>query len=535
MKLLWSVVTLAVGVTLLAVGVTGLRAAGAGTRSEFVRVGGVPVEVVVPTGDRVRRPAVVVVHGYAGSGRLMRPFADTLVRRGYVVALPDLAGHAANTRPLTGGNAIDRETAAVVGLLRARSDVDPAKVALLGHSMGAAAVVRAGSADQEIPATVAISLGDGEAAAVRPGPRRLLLVAGALEPGGIRATTREAGRVEGRRVVTVPLVEHVGVLFAERTHDEAARWLDDALGHRPERAGVAAAGRVGGGALVLVGALLVLATAVTAVGRRGRRPGRSGRSDRSGRSGGSGAPGADRLVWLGGAVLAAPVVGIVAGLVLARVLPAPVSGYLVGYLGGAGAVLLAADLVRRHALRQDDSGQATGGAQVHVGGQGGARSPVRAGEREGAGTREEAGTHEEAGARFRSWAVAVGVAVAATVAVVVPVHAGLTAMAPHGGHLLMVGLLAVAVGVVIAGAQTTGGPLWTVLVLVVVCLPLPVAAGVGLAPGFLVLIGPLVAVLFAVYFAVVGLAWRVGIPLWQTVAAGALLVAWPVATALPLG
>jgi alpha-beta hydrolase superfamily lysophospholipase len=482
MKLLWSAAAFVVGVALIAPGVAGLRAAGDGTRSDRVRVGGVPVEVVRPAGDGERRPAVVVVHGYAGSGRLMRPFADTLVRRGYVVALPDLAGHAANTRPLTGGPAIDREVASVVGHLRGRPDVDPARVALLGHSMGAAAVVRAGSADQGIPATVAVSLGDEEAAAVRPGPRGLLLVAGALEPGGIRTTTREAGRVEGRRVVTVPMVEHVGVLFAERTHDEAARWLDAALGHRPERAGVAAADRVGAGALVLVGALLVLAAAVTAVGRRGRR------TDRP-----SGV-GPDRLVWLGGAVVAAPVVGIVAGLVLSRVLPAPVSGYLVGYLGGAGAVLLVAELVRRRRVQGSGS----------IGGP-------------------------------RSWAVGAGLAVAAAVAVVVPVHAGLTAMVPHGGHRSMVALLALATAAAIAGALTTGRPLWTILVLVAVCLPLPVAAAVGLAPGFLVLIGPLVAVLFVVYFAVVGLAWRAGVPLWQTTAAGALVVAWPVATALPLG
>ena len=47
-----------------------------------------------------------------------------------------------------------REIAAVVGQLRTRPDVDPARVALLGHSMGAAAVVRAGSADRTAQTTV---------------------------------------------------------------------------------------------------------------------------------------------------------------------------------------------------------------------------------------------------------------------------------------------------------------------------------------------------------------------------------------------
>jgi pimeloyl-ACP methyl ester carboxylesterase len=526
---LWSAPAV-VGVALLATGVVGLGAAGEGMRSQAVRVGGVPVEVVRPAVAGAGRPAVVVVHGYAGSGRLMRPFADTLVRRGYVVALPDLAGHGANTRPLTGPG-IDREIAAVVGYLRTRPDVDPARVALLGHSMGAAAVVRAGSADPAIPATVAISLGDDEAGALRPGPRRLLLVAGALEPGGILSTTRTAGRAEGRRVVTVPWVEHVSVLFAGRTHDEAARWLDDALAHRPEVAGVAGSRRVGAGAATLAGALLVLAAGLLFLGRAragGEQIGTAGTGTTGAGLSGPAAPadtartgaGPAALWWLGGAVLLAPVAGIIGGLLLARVLPAPVSGYLVGYFAGAGAVLLAGDLARRHR-----------------GGTGRQHPSVPRRPEMPTVARAEMPTEMPAVARTEMPAVvpAVGLAVVVGPAVIVSVHAGLTAMVPHGGHRWQVALLALATAVLLAGAQTAGRPLWTVGVLALVCLPLPAAALVGLAPGFLMLIAPLVAILFAVHLAVVALAWRAGIPAWRTVAAGALVIAWPVATALPLG
>ncbi|MBF9134038.1 alpha/beta fold hydrolase, partial [Plantactinospora sp. S1510] len=160
---------LSLGVLLLVAGVLGVGYAGRDLRSASVHVADVPVEVVRPVGGGVGRPAVVVAHGYAGSGRLMRPFADTLARRGYVVALPDLAGHAANVRPPTGPDEIDRELAAVVRYVRNLPEVDPARVALLGHSMGAGAVVRVGAADPLIAATVAISLGDGAAAALRPG------------------------------------------------------------------------------------------------------------------------------------------------------------------------------------------------------------------------------------------------------------------------------------------------------------------------------------------------------------------------------
>lgn len=155
-------------------------------------------------------------------------------------------------------------------------------------------------------------------------------------------------------------------------------------------------------------------------------------------------------------------------------------------LGGAGIVLLAADAVRRRVTGE----------------------PYRF-----------------TGDRWRATVFGAGLAVVAGVAVAVPTHVGLTAMVPHGGHLVMVALLAIAVAVLLCGAQTAGGPLWTIAAVVLVCLPIPAAALVGLAPGFLMLISPLVAILFAVYAVLAAVAWRAGIPLWRTVAAGALVIA----------
>jgi hypothetical protein len=61
-----------------------------------------------------------------------------------------------------------------------------------------------------------------------------------------------------------------------------------------------------------------------------------------------------------------------------------------------------------------------------------------------------------------------------------------------------------------------------------------VAALAGLAPGFIVVVTPLIAALFAVSLVIAGAARLRGAPVWCTVPAGALVVAWPVATALPL-
>ena len=262
------------GVLLVAAGVAGLWTAALDLYTESARVAGVPVELVLPASnvgsDATPMPAVVVAHGYAGSGRLMRPFADTLARRGYLVALPDLAGHAANTRPFTDIDEAVRDLDAVVRYLRGRPDVDPTRIALLGHSMGASAVVRAGAADQQIAATVAISLGDDEAAALRPGPRNLMLIHGALEPGLAAVTGQALANTDHGEQLAVPFVEHVGVLYADTTHRRAARWIDDGVGYRPDKPTIEAHRRVAGGAATLLGLLLLLTAVV--IRRRGTAP-----------------------------------------------------------------------------------------------------------------------------------------------------------------------------------------------------------------------------------------------------------------------
>ncbi|MFC6020846.1 alpha/beta fold hydrolase [Plantactinospora solaniradicis] len=488
-----------IGVLLLVAGALVVGYAGRDLRSASVHVADVPVEVVRPVGGGAGRPAVVVAHGYAGSGRLMRPFADTLVRRGYVVALPDLAGHAANTGQATGPDEIDRELAAVVRYVRGLPEVDPARVALLGHSMGAAAVVRVGAADPLIAATVAISLGDSTAAALQPGPRHLLLVVGALEPAGIRSVSQAAvaDGSAGRRMVRVSFVEHVGVLYASRTHREAARWLDDALRHQPERQVVAAKRRVAAGGLIMIGTLLlVIAALIRPSARHAPSP-----------PAGSVLPVREPMAWLVGAVLVAPVPALVGGWLSTRMLPAPVSGYLVGYFALAGATLATAAVVarRRAGARpaEDDAGDPVGSLR-----------------------------HDTA--PWTAAASAVALAVAASAAVVVPIHLGLTSVVPHGSRWWLIGLLVLATGALLGGANALVRPAWSIAVLAAVCLPIPIAATVGLAPGFLALVTPLIAALLALYVLVAGVAWLTGMPWWRTIPAGALMVAWPVATALPI-
>ncbi|MEU8818972.1 alpha/beta fold hydrolase [Actinoplanes sp. NPDC048796] len=242
-------------------GATGLglvaSAGGAATPGREV-VEGVPLYETHPAGLKPgeRRPGVVVAHGYAGSAKLMMPFADTLAARGYVVVLLDFAGHGANSAARTGNAALQRELEVAVTHLRGLPDVDGARIALVGHSMGASAVTEYAAAHPEIVTTTAISLPavpDGQ-------PKNLLLLVGGNEFPGFRTTATEAAaRIADSRAVTIPGVEHISILYAPRTHRETIDWLDQHFGGPITRAAIPSPlHRMAGAGLLFAGFLVGL-------------------------------------------------------------------------------------------------------------------------------------------------------------------------------------------------------------------------------------------------------------------------------------
>ncbi|MGH1562100.1 alpha/beta hydrolase family protein [Mumia sp. DW29H23] len=112
-------------------------------RSEDLRISGL---MHVPHGA-VELPAVVLAHGYQDprtyrSGNSMTELQDRLARSGYVVLITDYRNHAAsdhdadNDATLRTGYTVDVVNA-VVALRRAGFDaVDPARIGLIGRSMG---------------------------------------------------------------------------------------------------------------------------------------------------------------------------------------------------------------------------------------------------------------------------------------------------------------------------------------------------------------------------------------------------------------
>ncbi|MEV4478923.1 alpha/beta fold hydrolase [Micromonospora coxensis] len=474
-------------------GAVGLVRADAGATTRQVTVGGVPLTEVRAGPVEGRRPGVVIAHGFAGSARLMRPLADTVARQGAVALLFDFAGHGANPARLPGAGrdaaetraALARDLAVAVAHLRTLPDVDPARIVLVGHSMGAGAVTRYAAGHPDIARTVAISLPDGDD--LPDGrPEGLLLIVGGAEFPDFRDTaeaTARRGDPAGRRLVVVPGVEHISVLFAGRTHREVAAWVGGGGGAPPWPVARA----VSAGLLLLGAGLGFVPLVGLLLGRRRPAPPRP-------------APPTSVVA----AVAVGAGVGVAALAPTAR-LPLAVGGYVTGFLLVTGGLLVAA--ARWWPL--------PGPAAALPGP---AAAPV--------GPRRDVGA-VVAGLLLTGYAVG---------AVAVPIHLGLTSALPVGARWWLLPLVAAGCLAFLTGAElvTGGRSLRYAAVGASAVLALTGAAVAGLAPGFVLLVVPLFAVLVAWQAAWAAVLRRAGAPRWLPALVGAVLLAWPVATTLPL-
>ncbi|MET0493285.1 MAG: alpha/beta fold hydrolase [Actinoplanes sp.] len=478
-------------VVLVAAGAGAWLLAGAGgssTRQHTV-VDGVPLDVVHPAISE-RRPGVVVAHGFAGSARLMAQFGDTLSARGYVVVLLDFTGHGANTDPLPDGSAstgdsttaLQHDLDVAVTHLRGLSDVDPSRISLVGHSMGASAVTRYAAAHPEIAATVAISLPD--ASTVQPDrPARLLLLVGALEFPNFHTEAKTAAGPGGadRSLMVVPGVEHISILYAPRTHRETADWLDQRAGDplpSPIR-------RVSGAALLLLSLLVglyPLARLLLGATRAGWPR--------------LAVPHFGRIVVVAGA--ATGFAALVAPLLPSNDLPLAVGGYVIGLTALTAVLILAY--------------QRWFGASTES-----PAPPASAG-------------------RVRLVVAAAVLIAYAGVTIAVPMHLGLTHAVPVGARWWLLPLVWAGFALLAYAAEKiAGGNSFGVLtVSAIAMVALAGAAVVGLTSTFVLLVVPLLAVLLlwqAIWSAVLH---RFAAPKWLIALVGSLVVGWPIATALPM-
>lgn len=213
----------------------------------------------IPPGGGTHLPAVVIVHGYlANSGFVEVPWAADVTHLGMVGLFVDRRGHGRS-----GGDwwpaghdgdlrlsQLAPDIRAAVAHLRSRAPlVDPARIALVGHSDGGTGAIMAASADWDVAATVSLS------ASVAPweyvnhvAPRDLLLLYGdedrfiladtdlLLIDSATRGYLHGEGAVgsladgSARRLLRVRGYGHLDVLFSDTARRTALEWLAGAMG-----------------------------------------------------------------------------------------------------------------------------------------------------------------------------------------------------------------------------------------------------------------------------------------------------------------
>jgi dienelactone hydrolase len=211
----------------------GIAVARSGLEVRSLQKEGIPLLYLAPQGAS-GIPGVLVAHGFAGSKQLMLGYGHVLAHAGYAVMLWDFDGHGANGTPLQRYELQQNLDVALQALLE-QPQVDPSRLALLGHSMGSGIVMNAGIHERDrFAATVAVS---PTGANVTPqSPRNLQLQAGSgegrfvsnaerlLAQAGGENTNLETG--QGRELVIIPGVEHITILFSDGSHEAALRWLN---------------------------------------------------------------------------------------------------------------------------------------------------------------------------------------------------------------------------------------------------------------------------------------------------------------------
>jgi len=240
-------IAVALGLSLVFLSLWQILAAQQGLRIVQIPNTTPPVTVFSPAGGNAAlRPVVLVGHGFAGSGTVMRGFSLTLAHAGYTVVTWDFDGHGANPRPFppdwtsaNGALVADAEQALQSAVDKGLAS--PQQVAILGHSMGSGVALAYGQKHPETAVTIAIS---PVSQTVTPNlPKNLLLMAGTSEQSFLDNAGKllaEAGGAGGdpklgtaRQLIPIQGANHLTILFSTPATQAARNWLDATFGVQP--------------------------------------------------------------------------------------------------------------------------------------------------------------------------------------------------------------------------------------------------------------------------------------------------------------
>ncbi|HUO05963.1 MAG TPA: alpha/beta fold hydrolase [Candidatus Binataceae bacterium] len=260
----------------------------------------------------VQRPAaVVLVHGFMSDRQMMGALARRIAENGYAVLTIDVHGHGENRNPAdrrvmdslarwvaasgyaaisvgsrngTPGNpfvsSIDRgviraDVKQAVDFLRRDPLVDGSRIGVIGHSMGAGAVLDYAEHDPAIKGAVMISGGwslwpnrppnalfiFGEfdpAAAVRETSTALAANLAGAAPIELAKVYGDFSKGDAVEAVQIPNVDHVQMIYSPEAAATIVRWLDSIFGTARQGAIDTADPRLGSLGIVLLLFLILL-------------------------------------------------------------------------------------------------------------------------------------------------------------------------------------------------------------------------------------------------------------------------------------
>lgn len=245
---------------LLAVSLIGLRRASSDIAHSSVTLpGGVPIVVWEPAPPQPFGgtpsfdppvPVVVLCHGFSADNAMTSSLARRIAKSGYAVIAPDFRGHGENRNPISptaDGIGLRQDVDAALLYARTQPRFDGQRVALVGHSMGAFAVLAHAQADPGIAAVVPIS--GGRALSGPFTPPNVFFIWAAGDPESTRRRGRElsaklAGKEQlvedktygeidhgsGVRMSEVPGTDHITILYSAEAARRIVDWLALALG-----------------------------------------------------------------------------------------------------------------------------------------------------------------------------------------------------------------------------------------------------------------------------------------------------------------
>jgi dienelactone hydrolase len=198
-----------------------------------------------------RPPAIVMVHGFMADRQFMSTLARRIAQNGYAVLAIDVSGHGANRNPFPGGlanaDALRLDVKKAVDFLRSYQFVDGSRIVVMGHSMGAGAVLDYATVDPALKGAIMISGGFSLTGPERP--KNALFIFAQNDPSFIQSVSTEIashlagvphielGKTYGEfaqgnaiEAIQIPGVNHVTIAYSPQAAATMVKWLDGALG-----------------------------------------------------------------------------------------------------------------------------------------------------------------------------------------------------------------------------------------------------------------------------------------------------------------